>query len=444
MTVSYPRLAARTLRFTLGIPRNLTIAPDGSAVRFIRTPDGVTRSGQLWQFDVASGTETLLVDPAELLGGHGEELSAQERARRERSRESAGGLVSYDVDELGKFACFVLSGRLFVLDLQTGQTQELAVADSVIDPRFAPTGDQIAYATADGEVRLVSLAGVDRVLAAPETATQVWGRAEFIAAEEMDRFAGFWWAPDGKSLLAQRYDDAEVPTWFIADPANPATPANPQRYPAAGTTNSDVTLWHLDLAGDRTEIRWDRSSFEYLARVKWSAEADPIIQVLSRDQKQSQVLRVDPASGQTEVVRELADEAWVELSAAPQMFDGQLITLEDVAGWRQVCVDGRPLSGPQQQVRSIVAVDSAGVLVTASTEPTEVQLVRYGFDGSVEQLTSGRAVHSAVAGHGCLVVNRNELASTDTTITVVTAEKSQEIRSLAEPAPFTPASERIS
>ena len=42
MTTSYPRLAARTQRFTLGIPRNVTISPDGAKVRFIRTPDGVT------------------------------------------------------------------------------------------------------------------------------------------------------------------------------------------------------------------------------------------------------------------------------------------------------------------------------------------------------------------------------------------------------------------
>ncbi len=52
MTDSYPRLAARTLRFTLGIPRNLTVASDGRTERFIRTPDGVTRSGRLWEYDV--------------------------------------------------------------------------------------------------------------------------------------------------------------------------------------------------------------------------------------------------------------------------------------------------------------------------------------------------------------------------------------------------------
>nr|MBA3650621.1 S9 family peptidase [Chthoniobacterales bacterium] len=117
MSVSYPRLAARTLRFTLGIPRNITVSPDGRTVRFIRTPDGVTRTGELWEHDVATGTESVLVDPVALLGDKGEQLSAQERSRRERSRESAAGLVGYDVEESGRWACLALSGRLWAVHL---------------------------------------------------------------------------------------------------------------------------------------------------------------------------------------------------------------------------------------------------------------------------------------------------------------------------------------
>ena len=98
MTDSFPRLSARTGRFTLGIPRSITVAPDGSKVWFIRTPDGVTRTGQLLQFDVPTGTETLLVDPQALLDGD-ESLSPEERARRERSRESGAGIVDFSVDE---------------------------------------------------------------------------------------------------------------------------------------------------------------------------------------------------------------------------------------------------------------------------------------------------------------------------------------------------------
>ena len=104
MTVSFPRLSARTARFTLGIPRNIAVSPDGSKVWFIRTPDGVTRAGQLWEHDVATGTEIVLVDPTTLLGDADEELSDEELSRRERSREPGAGLVDFNVDDTGRWA----------------------------------------------------------------------------------------------------------------------------------------------------------------------------------------------------------------------------------------------------------------------------------------------------------------------------------------------------
>lgn len=439
MTVSYPRLAARTLRFTLGVPRNLTLAPDGSKVWFIRTPDGVTRTGQLWQFDVATSTESLLVDPQELLGGRGEELSAQERARRERSRESAAGLVSFQINADASLACFVLSGQLFVTDLTTGQTRQLPTAGTVIDPKFAPAGELIAYATAEGELRTVTTAGEhDRAVACPDSPEQAWGRAEFIAAEEMDRFTGLWWSPDGRRLLAERFDDSAVPTWYIADPANPDRPAVAQRYPAAGSVNSDVSLWLIDpQTATRTEVVWDRAEFEYLARVDFSS-TEPIVQVLNRAQNHSLVLRVDPATGATTTLRELRDEFWVELSAAPRIADGKLITVEDIDDRRRVCVDGIAISSTDHQVRSIISVTEAGVLATASSEPTEVQVVSFGFDGTVEPLTDGQAVHTAVAAGDTVVISRTELAGTNTEVTVRSASGIGAIKSVAEPAPFDP------
>lgn len=447
MTDSYPRLAARTLRFTLGIPRNLTVSPDGSTVRFIRTPDGVTRTGQLWELDVETGTESLLVDPQDVLGGADEDLSDEERSRRERSRESAGGLVSYAVDETGRWACFTLSGRLFSVHLGAKAVRELPSGGTVIDPRLDPTGRHVAYATAEGELRVVDVAGDhDRALVSPTHDTEVWGRAEFIAAEEMDRFRGFWWSPDGRSLLVERYDDAPVQTWHIADPANPDRPAVEQRYPAAGTPNSTVSLWHVPLeGGEPVEVDWDHEAFEYLARVDWSAGSDPVIQVLSRNQRSSLVLDVDPVTGATRTARELHDDAWVELSAAPRRdAEGRLITLEDTGDRRRVCVDGSPISDDTWQVRSIVDVDDRGVLVTASGEPTEIHLVRFALDGTPEVLTDGNAVHGAVVGGETTVIVRSELDATATTVTVnAPGRDPRPIRVLAETPPLAPRVELV-
>ncbi len=410
---SYPRLAARTLRFTLGVPRAVTVAPDGSTVRFIRTPDGVTRTGQLWEHDVESGVETLLVDPVALLGAGDEELSAEERSRRERSREGAAGIVGYDVDETGRWATFALSGRLWATHLGTKATRELPAQGAVIDPRLDPTGRRVAYA-AGGALHVVELADASHTtVASPASDAEVWGQAEFIAAEEMGRMRGFWWAPDGRSLLVERYDEADVAVWHVASPEHPERPAAAHRYPAAGTTNADVSLWHVTLDGDHTEVRWDRATFEYLARVTWTPDGPPLLQVLSRDQKTSQVLRIDPATGATEVLRTLTDAAWVELGPGPRWSpSGALVTIEDVDGWRRVVVDGEPVTPDGWQVRGVVATFADAVVVTASHEPTEVQVVRVGTDGSLDQVTQGRGVHGAVIGGDTTVITRTSLADT--------------------------------
>lgn len=441
MTVSYPRLAARTLRFTLGIPRNISVSADGKKVYFIRTPDGVTRTGCLWAFDVATASETLVVDPVELLGEEGEQLSDEERSRRERSRESAAGIVGFAIDHDARWATFALSGQVWTVNLDTLIASALPSTGAVIDPRLDPTGHLIAYAS-NGALRVIDVTGDDdRSLVSPSSDTEVWGQAEFIAAEEMDRHRGYWWAPDGQSLLVERFDDAPVQMWHIADPANPEREPAAQRYPAAGTPNADVTLWHVTLDGQCTEVAWDRERFEYLGRVSWTEYGAPVIQVLSRDQKTSQVLSVEVSSGRTTVLRELEDDAWIELTDSPQFGPGgQLITVEDTEGARQIVVDGVAGADISWQVRSIVSVNDDDVLASASKEPTEVQLVTFGFDRSVTVLTSGPAVHSAVSAGGTTVISRSSIDSVRPTVTVVKdGETVGELKVLSEDPGFQPA-----
>jgi carboxymethylenebutenolidase len=68
-TISLPGQIVRTRRFTLGVPERFTVVRDGTAVLFLRTGAGDDPVSCLWALDVDSGTERLLADPAEVLGG---------------------------------------------------------------------------------------------------------------------------------------------------------------------------------------------------------------------------------------------------------------------------------------------------------------------------------------------------------------------------------------
>jgi dipeptidyl-peptidase 4 len=408
---SFPRLLARTQRFTLGVPRDLRVVAGGERVLFIRTPTGTARTGMLWAYDVANAEERVVADPAELLGGSGEELSQQERARRERARESGGGIVSYATDAEGIVASFALSGKVWLADVVNGGARELPTVGAAIDPRVDPVGHRVAYC-ADGALRLVGADGSDeRALAEPDGEEVVWGQAEFVAAEEMDRDRGFWWSPDGRSLLVERYDDAPVRVWHVADPANPEREPVRHRYPAAGTDNAEVSLWLVRIDADRLEVPWDHVAYPYLTRVSWSSYGDPVVQLTSRDQKRSQILTVDPSTGQAALSRELSDDVWLDqVVGVPALgAGGRLVTCEDSEDTCRVCLDGEAVSPPGLHVRAVLGIDEDGVIVTASTEPTEVQLVRIGYDGIVTELTSGSAVHSGDSAGRTTVVARGAL-----------------------------------
>ena len=116
MTESFPRQEARTRRFTLGYrvrsasPRTAPGSPSCAATA------APTRSTCLWVLDVDSGQEHLVADPSGFREGtpgrhRRGRPAAAERARRERVRESAGGIVAYATDQDGTVAAFALSGQ---------------------------------------------------------------------------------------------------------------------------------------------------------------------------------------------------------------------------------------------------------------------------------------------------------------------------------------------
>jgi dipeptidyl-peptidase-4 len=449
-TESFPRRHARTQRFTLGAPRAFTVAPDGSRVVFLRSRSGTDRAGALWALDLRPGedpAERLVADPAALLGGGEEDLSPEERARRERSREGGAGIVSHATDAAADLACFALSGRLFTALTADGTVRELAVPGPVTDPRPSPDGSRVAY-VAGGALRVVGADGEgDRALAEPESETVAYGLAEFVAAEEMGRDRGFWWSPGSDRLLAARYDDAPVRRWWIADPAHPGSAPRQHAYPAAGTPNADVQLFVLDLDGGRTEVVWDREAFPYLARVHWSAAGSPLILVQSRDQRTQLTLAVDPDTGATRTLLRENDPTWLELFAATPCWSpgGELVRITDESGARALAVGDRILTDARLHLRAVLDVGEDDVLVSASAgeraegpELGEVHVHRVTAAG-VERVSWEPGVHSAVRSGGVTVLVSSTLDHPGAVVRVLRdGEEIARIASHAEDPGLTP------
>jgi dipeptidyl-peptidase-4 len=392
--ISFPRLRARTQRFTLGVPRTFTVCAGGDRVLFLRAAAGDDARTGLWVIDAADRVERVVIDPTD-----DGELTAAERARRERLREGASGVVSYAADDAGRVVAYAASGQLRVVDVDSAEERLVGSAIACFDPRPDPTGSRVAFV--DGTaLKLVEVDGSDeRVLAVDADATVSWGRAEFVAAEEMGRYRGYWWAPDGRSLLVARVDEAPVAQWWIADPAHPDREPTAVRYPAAGTADADVTLWHIDLDGSRREIEWDRARSPYLGRVHWSAGGAPLLAVVSRDQREIRTLWVDVATGEPTELAVDTDQRWVELfDGVPMWWREQLVRIADVDRVRGLWIGEHRVTPDEMYVREVEGIHASGLVFTASTgDPTSAELYRW--DGeTIAELVGGGGFHRAVVG----------------------------------------------
>jgi dipeptidyl-peptidase-4 len=428
--------------FSLGAPRSFRLSPDGETVLFLRSRGGTDPVTCLWMLDVGTGEERLVADPA-AIGMADVAEDSVEKARRERVRERAGGIVAFATDSACSIATFALGGSVYLADLRSdGEVRELATMTPAADPRPDPTGARVAYVSG-GALRVHEIGtDTDRAIADPESANGIsFGLAEFIAAEEMERNRGYWWAPDGAAILTARVDETHVQVLHIADPANPTIAPNAVRYPAAGTPNADVAVFVATLAGDLTEVSWDSTALPYLVTASWEADAGhPLLVVASRDQRDMRILAVDPASGSTSVIRTDTDPAWIDIvSGVPaSLAGGRIAWTADIGGAKRIVAGTEAehaagtaavLTPDSINVREFIGTDGDTILFTASGEdPAAVAAWSAGPNG-LERLSPADGVHSAQQAAGTRLLISRSLPDSATSVQVLRAG-----RAAGEPA----------
>ena len=433
---SFPRQYARTQRLTLGEPRTFSISPDGQRIIFVRTSSGVDSVNQLWIYNVLSRQEELLLDPREL-GTDLSSLTEEEKRRRERAREGASGIVTYSTDTQMNTVATVVGGALVLVDVQTKAVLLPDIALGIFDARLSPDGSHIAYARGNS-LHVCTRDGQESTVASEDNPNIYWGTAEFIAAEEMGRQRGFWWSPDGSVVTATRVDVSPIPTWHIADPAHPDTPAQMHRYPAAGTHNAKVSLHLFNIESQsRVDVNFP-GEWEYLTTVSWTS-AGLIAQTQTRDQREITVYSIDTENGTCSELLNDVDHAWVELvPGVPTLSPtGDLVTCLERDGARRLYVGGQLVTPPSLQVRAIISVsDDITFIANDIDTPWVHHVMRYSTTSqALSHVTpdSFDGVSSAVSAGGTSLLRTTTLHQSKAKFTVCTASSSDAaIASFAE------------
>ena len=297
----------------------LKVSPDGSRVTYLAGSPQHKDRLDLWEYDVHKGRARILVD-SQSLARDTENLSDEERARRERQRTAAlSGIVEYSFAPLGRTLLFPFGGNLYHYDIAEAKTTALAPVTRprgvVTDATFSPAAGYVAF------VRNQNLF-VHDIAAARETALTSDGggaikngMAEFVAQEEMGRHTGYWWAPDGRHIAFARVDESPVKVAQRFEIAADNVATFSQRYPAAGGANVLVRLGVADVrSGAIVWIDLGEETDIYLARVNWLPDGRTLaIQRQSRDQRRLDLLFADLHTGESRLVLWERSNTWIDL-----------------------------------------------------------------------------------------------------------------------------------
>jgi dipeptidyl-peptidase 4 len=321
------------------VAKGVSLSPDGQLVAFLRSREDNVDVQDLWAAPTGEGEPYKLIDARALVPDAGE-LSEAEKARRERMRISARGVVEYAWDQQGRYILAPLEGDIFLASRADGKVRRLTETEAdEIDAKVSPKGNFVSWVRDQNLVIYDLATGKETPITDDGAGLITWATAEFIAQEEMDRDTGYWWSPDERYIALTRVDESPVDVVPRFEITGGGATMVEQRYPRAGRPNALVELHVRDLqSGARVKVDLGANTDIYLARVDWSHDGKTLyVQRQSRDQKTLDLLSVDPATGASRVILSQKAEAWVDLNNDFHVLpDGRFIWSNEDSGWRHL------------------------------------------------------------------------------------------------------------
>ncbi len=382
------------------VAKGVSLSPDGQLVAFLRSREDNVDVQDLWAAPTGEGEPYKLIDARALVPDAGE-LSEAEKARRERMRISARGVVEYSWDQQGRYILAPLEGDIFLANRAYGKVRRLTETPAdEIDAKVSPKGSYVSYVRDQNLVVYDLASGKETPITDDGAGLITWATAEFIAQEEMDRDTGYWWSPDERYIAMTRVDESPVDIVPRFEITGGGATMVEQRYPRAGRPNAVVELYVRDLqGGGRVKVDLGSNTDIYLARVNWSGDGKTLyVQRQSRDQKTLDLLSVDPTTGASRVILSQKAQAWVDLNDDFRVLsDGRFIWSNEDSGWRHLYLydrNGRRLRAITRDDYPVKHLDGVNeqtgdVYFTASMRdgkelPIEQQMFRANLNRTVD------------------------------------------------------------
>jgi len=401
--------------------RNLRVSPDGERVTFLRGSADNQYQLDLWEYNTKSKATRRLIDSKGLVPT--EELSLEEKARRERARTAGlSGILNYFWSPDGKQLLVPIAGNLYLVDAAKPDAARKVASGNVTDPKISPRGRYVSFVRDQNLIVIDLKTGAERALTTDGKGTIHNGEAEFVAQEEMSQHTGYYWAPDDSAIAYRRYDEAPVPVVRRFEIFADRTEVIDQHYPAAGDPNVLIDLMVVNPAtGEQRKVDLGLEKDIYLIRADFSADAKTLVyQRQTRDQKRLDLVAVDVATLAQRPLLTETSKTWVEINNDLRFLKGRnaFIWASERTGRKHLYLydlNGKllhPISRGEWGVDDILAVDEGANKIYISSNREAIidkQTYALALDGSAAdkptRITKGDGWHEAsFAGNGKLFV----------------------------------------
>ncbi|OEG72541.1 peptidase S9 [Shewanella colwelliana] len=296
-------------------PRGLKLSPDGQRVTYLAGRSEDQHLYDLWQMNVATGEQAILLNADQLKS---DELSDEEKARRERQRIYGQGIMEYFWSDDSQALLIPASGALYYYAVATQKVELLPTGEGfTTDAKLSPKGNFVSFVREQNLYVLNLKTKTLTALTHDGGGAIKNGMAEFVAQEEMDRMTGYWWAPDESSIAFTRIDESGVEQVTRNEIYADGIKLTEQRYPYAGKNNVTIELGVVNISDQA--VKWVDIGQEkdiYLPRVKWLPDSKQLsFQWQSRDQQTLDLRIADLRSNDSpQIVIKEQSQAWVNLN----------------------------------------------------------------------------------------------------------------------------------
>ena len=256
-------------------------------------------------------------------------------------------------------------GDYWILDMKTGSLNQLGKtlpSSSLMFAKFSPDAKSVAYVS-ENNIYVEDLASSQiKALTTDGSITLINGTFDWAYEEELFCRDGFRWSPDSKSIAYWQVDASSIKKFYMINNTDSIySQVIPIEYPKVGEKPSSCKVGVVNIADARTtwmNIPGDPAQ-NYIVRMEYIPSSDNLlIQQINRKQNWSGLFISETTTGNSRVIYEETDEAWVDLFVLgnPYTIDytnnftwindnRNILWVSEKDGWRhlyQVSLEGKP------------------------------------------------------------------------------------------------------